>query len=103
MVGRRVAVVAVVALAAVPLITAAAPIGVSCLMSPSYTDKLIDAWIAENAPATVQQPVPEITETFSPYMDVKVMEGPPPMGEESVTTEELALYVVALKGCNSDT
>ncbi|MET9247342.1 hypothetical protein [Nonomuraea sp. NPDC003709] len=101
--GWRVAVAAGVALAAVPTIAAAAPVGVSCLMSTSYTDKLIDAWIAENARATVQQPVPEITATFSPYMDVKVMEGPPPMGEERVTTEELALYVVALKGCNGDT
>ncbi|MEV4580462.1 hypothetical protein AB0K16_45275 [Nonomuraea jabiensis] len=101
--GWRVAVLAGVALAAVPTITAAAPVGVSCLMSASYTDKVIDAWIAENAPATAQQPVPETTATFSPYMDVKAMEGPPPIGEESVTTEELALYVVALKGCNIDT
>ncbi|MEV4173809.1 hypothetical protein [Nonomuraea sp. NPDC049709] len=101
--GRRIAVLIGVGLAAVPTIPAAAPVGVSCLMSTSYTDKLIDAWIAENAPAMVLRPAPEITPTFSPYSDVKMVEGPPPMGEESVTTEELARYVVALKGCNNDT
>ncbi|MFB4284595.1 MULTISPECIES: hypothetical protein [unclassified Nonomuraea] len=90
-------------LAAVPTIPAATPAGVSCLFSSSSREKLVDAWIAEHAPVTVQKPAPEITPTFSPYMDVKVMEGPPPMGEESVTTEELARYVVKLKGCDSDT
>lgn len=101
--GWRIAVLIGVGLVAVLTIPAAAPVGVSCLMSTSYTDKLIDAWIAENAPATVRQPAPEITPTFPSYGDVKVMEGPPPMGQESVTTEELARYVVALKGCDNDT
>ncbi|MFG1615480.1 hypothetical protein ACGFI3_22195 [Nonomuraea wenchangensis] len=99
--GWRIAVLVGIGLVVVTTIPAAAPVGVSCLMSTSYTGKLIDAWIAEHAPAPVHQPTPTITPTLSPYMDVKAGEGPPPMGEERVTTEELARYVVALKGCDS--
>ncbi|MGA4993466.1 hypothetical protein [Nonomuraea bangladeshensis] len=85
----------------VATVPAAAPVGVSCLMSTSYTDRLVDAWIAEDAPAPVHQPTPTVTPTLSPYMDVKAGEGPPPIGEERVTTGELARYLVGLKGCDS--
>ncbi|MFI6636873.1 hypothetical protein ACIBI7_49000 [Nonomuraea fuscirosea] len=100
--GWRIAVLVGLGLAAVLALPAAAPVGVSCLMTAPSRDRLVDAWIAENAPTPTPTPTPEITPESWAYGDVKAGEGPAPIGEERVTTEELARYLVRLKGCDDD-
>ncbi|MEV0166657.1 hypothetical protein [Nonomuraea fuscirosea] len=103
--GWRIAVLVGLGLAAVPALPAAAPVGVSCLMTAPSRDRLVDAWIAENAPTPTPTPTltptptPEITSESWAYGDVKAGEGPAPIGEERVTTEDLARYLVRVKGC----
>ncbi|MEV0382821.1 hypothetical protein [Nonomuraea sp. NPDC050643] len=97
----RAVVLAALALVAVPTVHAAAPIGVSCLLSPSYAAAVVDKWIAENAVAE-PEPAPKVSPSFPPWMDVKVLDEPA-MGVENVTTEELARHLVTLYGCDGDT
>ncbi|MEV5895955.1 hypothetical protein [Nonomuraea fuscirosea] len=104
--GWRIAVLVGVGLAAVLAMPAAAPVGVSCLMTAPSRERLVDAWIAENAPTPTPTPTPtpEITPRSWAYGDVLAGRpgDRPPIGEERATTEELARYLVRSRGCDDD-
>lgn len=89
------------ALAGVSTIPGAAPVGVSCVLSPSYAADVLDDLIAEVE--VTQEPVPTVSLSFPPGMDVKAYEGPPPFGEERVKAEDVVLRHVASHGCGGDT
>jgi hypothetical protein len=88
------------AVAGVPTIPGAAPVGVSCVLSPSYAADVLDRLVADVE--VVQEPVAEVSPSFPPWMDVKGSEGPPPFGEERVKAGDVVLRHVALHGCGGD-